>query len=230
MLSRSPVSVQIPSGWFWMGSEGHYSWESPRHRVFVKQFQLSTTTVNRRDYARFLQETAHTEPKGWDDPQFADPEQPVVGVSWSDAVSYCEWLSTISRKHHRLPTEAEWEKACRGGSVDAKYAWGDEEPESISYFAGEWLGPRRVGEGQPNAFGLFNMGDNVHEWCQDWYSPDYYAVSPKRNPTGPETGTRRVSRGGSWRHAVKASRSAHRSSLPPEYRYTDYGFRVVCGK
>jgi hypothetical protein len=71
------------------------------------------------------------------------------------------------------------------------------------------------------------MGDNVHEWCLDWYDPQYYEASPEMNPTGPLSGARRVSRGGSWRHRVKASRNAHRSSLPPEFRYTDYGFRLV---
>jgi formylglycine-generating enzyme required for sulfatase activity len=71
------------------------------------------------------------------------------------------------------------------------------------------------------------MGDNVHEWCTDWFDPDYYAHSPEADPAGPESGTRRVSRGGSWRHVVKASRNAHRSSLPPQFRYTDYGFRLV---
>src|SRR5262249_34890106 len=121
---------------------------------------------------------------------------------------------------------AEWEKACKGGG-DFDYAWGDEPPESFEYFRGEWRAPRPVGVWPANAYGLFDIGHNVHEWCLDWYAPDYYAVSPDQNPAGPETGTRRVSRGGSWRHAVKASRAAHRSSLPPDYRYTDYGFRVV---
>ena len=84
-----------------------------------------------------------------------------------------------------------------------------------------------MAEGPANGYGLFNMGDNVHEWCLDWYGENYYPVSPEINPLGPENGTRRVSRGGSWRHQIKASRAAHRSSLPPSYRYTDYGFRLV---
>jgi formylglycine-generating enzyme required for sulfatase activity len=71
------------------------------------------------------------------------------------------------------------------------------------------------------------MGENVHEWCMDWFAADYYANSPEENPVGPLEGTRRVSRGGSWRHQIKGSRSAHRSSLPPEFRYEDYGFRIV---
>lgn len=210
-----------------MGSENRYSWESPRHRVWLEAFHISVTTVTRREYSRFLLDTGHREPAGWDQPQFADPEQPVVGIDWFSAITFCEWLSKKEGQCYRLPTEAEWEKACRGGVDDHHYAWGNEPPELIEYFGGGWTGPRRVKEWQANGYGLFNMGDNVHEWCSDWYAGDYYAASPDRNPTGPETGTRRVSRGGSWRHQIKASRAAHRSSLPPHYAYADYGFRMV---
>jgi formylglycine-generating enzyme required for sulfatase activity len=210
-----------------MGSEGRYDWESPRHRVFLDAFEMSATAVTRSEYARFLSVANHPEPKDWLNPYFNDARQPVVGVNWLDAVAYCEWLSAIVRESYRLPTEAEWEKACRGGRADAEYAWGDDDPESLDYFKGIWTGPRRVGEWRANGFGLFNMGENVHEWCSDWYAADYYGKSPDHNPQGPDAGTRRVSRGGSWRHLVKASRAAHRSSLPPEYRYMDYGFRLV---
>ncbi len=227
VLPIEPATVRIMSGPFWMGSEGHYSWESPRHQVFLETFEIGRTSVTRSEYASFLSESDHPEPKSWLDPNLSDPQQPVVGVTWFDAAAYCEWLSIILDQTYRLPTEAEWEKACRGGALDLDYAWGDEAPQSFAYFQGRWLGPRQVGKWQPNNLGLFNMGDNVHEWCLDWYDPGYYAVSPMHNPTGPETGTRRVSRGGSWRHHVKAARCAHRSSLPPEYGYTDYGFRVV---
>lgn len=210
-----------------MGSEGHYPyWESPRHRVFLDEFRISPTSVTREEYQRFLTATGHVEPRDWNAPNFSDPQQPVVGVNWFDAVRYCEWLSESTGERFRLPTEAEWEKACRGGD-DAVYAWGDEPPEAHPYFQGEWNGPRRVGEWQANPYGIFNLGENVHEWCGDWFAADYYSASPEINPTGPESGSRRVSRGGSWRHLVKFSRAAHRSSLPPQFRYTDYGFRVV---
>ena len=210
-----------------MGSDGGHAWEAPRHRVFTDAFEIAQTTVSRREYARFLEAMDWTQPRGWTDPAFADPEQPVVGVSWFDALAYCEWMSQRSGVPCRLPTEAEWEKACRGGADDTLYAWGCEPPESLEYFQGEWPGPRRAAEGPVNAYRLFHMGDNVHEWCRDWYDPHYYQVSPEKNPTGPESGSRRVSRGGSWRHSVKASRAAHRSSIPPGYRYTDYGFRLA---
>lgn len=219
--------VLIPAGWFWMGSERHYMWERPRHRVWLDEFEISSTAVLRSEYAEFLKVTSHAYPAGWDDPQFSRPDQPVVGVTWFDAVAYCQWFSKLCGEQCRLPSEAEWEKACRGGIEDSDYAWGNEPPDAIEYFRGEWTGPRIVAQDAPNGYGLFNMGDNVHEWCSDWYSEKYYATSGERNPGGPENGTRKVSRGGSWRHQIKASRAAHRSSLPPHYAYTDYGFRVV---
>ena len=210
-----------------MGSDKNYQWEKPRHRIWLDAFEIARYPVTRGEYARFLNEMPYPEPKGWHDPLLSDPNQPVVGVSWFAATSYCEWLSKQYPATLRLPTEAEWEKACRGGLEDAEYAWGDQAPGEIQYFRGEWKGPKPVGLWGPNGYGLFNIGDNVHEWCLDWYGADYYASSPEKNPAGPESGTRRVSRGGSWRHQIKASRAAHRSSLPPEYQYTDYGFRVV---
>ena len=218
--------VTIPEGWFWMGSDNHYRWERPRHQVWLDAFAIAKFAVTRQEYAEFLADTPYPRPPCWNDPAFGCSEQPVVGVSWFAASAYCEWLSKQTGEIYRLPTEAEWEKACRGGLENAAYAWGDESIETIEYFRGDWNSPRPVGQGPRNGYGLFNMGDNVHEWCIDWYGEQYYAASPERNPAGPEDGSRRVSRGGSWRHQLKASRAAHRSSLPPGYAYTDYGFRI----
>jgi formylglycine-generating enzyme len=159
--------IRIPAGWFWMGSEGRYPWESPRHRVFVDCFFISPVSVTRADYRQFLAATDPEEPAGWREPRFSDPRQPVVGVSWFDAVRYCDWLSATTALRWRLPTEAEWEKACRGGLDDAEYAWGGDSPDVIPYFRGAWDGPRRVAEGTANGYGLFNLGDNVHEWCRN---------------------------------------------------------------
>jgi len=157
------------------------------------------------------------------------PEQPVVAVSWFEAVAYCEWLSHVTGRDYRLPTEAEWERAARGGVDGKQFPWGDDSPQSLPDYSTRWLtGPEPVGKYAPNAFGLHDIGDNVHEWCSDWYDANYYAVSPQHNPCGPAEGTRRASRGGSWRHHIKAARCAARSSIPPQFRYADYGFRIAC--
>ncbi len=233
-----PTLVGIPAGWFLMGCDSGQDNEKPVHRVWVDEFLLAARQVTNAEYEWYLLDTKTLPPPFWSDPAFNHPEQPVVGVSWHDAVRYCEWLSeTIGKSTRgtkfRLPTEAEWERAAGGGRDGALYPWGDESPQSLAGYtarcAGYWkTGPEPVARAEANAYGLYNMCDNVHEWCSDWYAPKYYAVSPERNPRGPETGERRASRGGSWRHHVKMSRCAARSSIPPEFKYADYGFRVAC--
>ena len=224
-----PALVHIPAGWFLMGCETGQDNEKPVHRVWVDEFLLGACQVTNADYAHFLRDTGSQPTAFWNDANFSHPQQPVAGVSWHEAVCYCEWLTARAGPRFRLPTEAEWERAARGGREGALFPWGDAPPQSLPGYADRWkTGPEPVGRGEPNGFGLFNMCDNVHEWCRDWFAADYYAVSPERNPGGPETGERRASRGGSWRHHIKMSRCAARSSIPPEFQYADYGFRVAC--
>ncbi|HYL10520.1 MAG TPA: formylglycine-generating enzyme family protein [Candidatus Acidoferrales bacterium] len=223
-----PAMVRIPEGRFRMGCEAGRDDEKPEHRVWVDAFDLAACQTTNAEYAVFLKASKHPEPLHWRDPLFSNPQQPVVAISWFDAVAYCEWLSRMTRKRYRLPTEAEWERAARGGRDETLYPWGDAPPEEVPDYERRWkTGPEPVGLYAPNTYGLYNLGDNVHEWCADWYDPGYYAGSPERNPSGPADGSRRASRGGSWRHQIKVSRTAARSSIPPEFKYADYGFRCA---
>jgi formylglycine-generating enzyme len=228
-LFIEPILVCIPSGWFLMGSENGQDNERPVHRVWIDEFNLAACQVTNAEYSSFLVSAGITPPPFWSDLNFNHPQQPVVAVSWFEATHYCDWLSAQTGKKYRLPTEAEWERAARG-SVDGKlFPWGDAAPQTLPYYATRWKnGPEPVAGYSPNAYGLYDISENVHEWCSDWYSPDYYAVSPDRNPGGSENGERRASRGGSWRHHIKVTRCAARSSIPPQFQYADYGFRVAC--
>ena len=205
--------VTLPGGRFLLGQNDGRDDERPAHFVTIAPFQIARYPVTNAGYAAFRPFA------------FTDPTLPVTSVSWHDAADYCAWLATQWNLPVRLPTEAEWEFAARGGQHQQLYPWGDTLPEVIP---GRWSdGPEPVGLGQPNAYGLYDMCQNVHEWCADWYDPTYYTVSPEDNPQGPPHGVRRASRGGAWRHHIKYSRCAARSSIPPEFRYADYGFRIA---
>ena len=228
----------IPAGAFLMGDYNGRPSERPAHRVWVSAFRLALLPATNRDYGAFLAATGHEEPRFWNDAKFNVPRQPVTGVSWHDAVAYCDWLSEGTGLRYRLPTEAEREKASRGGLEGAAFPWGDDAGggaggEDAGGAGGNASGrfpqdaPWEVGRSEPNGYGLLDMAYNVHEWCSDWFDREYYASSPERDPQGPRSGTRRASRGGAWRHDVKVCRCAARSGIDPSFRYNDYGFRVA---
>jgi formylglycine-generating enzyme len=230
-ICLEPRLAPVPSGWFMMGSTTGQDCERPVHRVWVDAFLLATTQITNAEYERFLRATGSPAPPFCNDPNFYHPQQPVTGVSWFEADNYCKWLASQTGRAYRLPTEAEWERAARGDMEQKEFPWGDDDdpPQSLPDYATRWLnGPEVVARYAPNTFGIYNLCDNVHEWCSDWYDPAYYASSPDRNPRGPEQGQRKASRGGSWRHHVKVSRCSARSSIPPNFQYADYGFRVAC--
>jgi len=227
MTETSSVFVTIPPGWFVMGSDDGQPAERPTHEVWLDRFQLARYPVTRREYVVFLDNTGHEPPRDWQNPQFAEDNLPVVGVSWRDAGAFCEWQSQHNEEV-RLPTEAEWERAARGGVEGQTYPWGDEIPAWVpKQGRGPLESPWPVTLGTPNGFGLYGIAGNIHEWCSNWHGRDFYDTSPRVNPVGPGEGRRKASRGGAWRHALTMNRTAARSSLDPSFRYTDYGFRLA---
>ncbi len=228
-LAIEPALIQIPAGWFLMGSNSGQDCERPIHRVWTDAFLLAATQVTNAEYERFLRATSAAPPPFWQGPKF----QSSPAARCRSLLARSHPILRVAEFANRpaptdLPTEAEWERAARGGLEQKNFPWGDEPPQSLPNYATRWqTGPEQVARYAPNAFGLYDIGDNVHEWCSDWYDPNYYAASPDRNPRGPEQGKRKSSRGGSWRHHIKVARCAARSSIPPEFQYADYGFRVA---
>ena len=228
-LLAVPSILYLSGGEYWMGQHDGRDEERPVHRVRVSPFGLGITQVTNAQYDLYCNATGRPMTRFRQQEGFNHPDQPVVAPSWFDAVTYCEWLTTMTGNRFRLPTEAEWEWAARGGLESRLYPWGDEPATERKDYHSRWLaGPEPVATSAPNGYGLFDMCENVHEWCCDWYDSKYYSVSPCDNPGGQSHGIRRVSRGGSWRHQVRISRCAARSSIPPEFEYADYGFRVAC--
>ena len=252
--------------------------ETPRHRVRItKAFYMGAYETTLKEFLKFYHaanykieaerdrkpswgydasgkfiESPNFRPwqPGWEQTQ----DHPVNYVTWNDAVAFCKWLSQQDGKKYRLPTEAEWEYACRAGTTTRYWCGNDpEELVRVGNVADEdwkkWKEakrggavsnpdgylPRRdgyvftapVGKFRPNAFGLYDVHGNVGEWCQDWYADDYYAKSPVDDPQGPTAGSSRVLRGGGWDIAPVNDRSARRNAGRPTYRRHDIGFRVV---
>jgi sulfatase modifying factor 1 len=231
-MNESPAAfvgsfAPIPGGWFTMGTTRGHEDERPPHRVWVDGFELGICPVTRAEYERFVDATGHELPRDWTLPAFSEPDLPVVGVSWHDAVAYCTWQSEDDGRPVRLPTEAEWEFAARGPQ-EAFFPWGDTIPEWMPNGGhGPLLAPWPVTLGEPTAFGLLGITANIHEWCADWHQKDYYSQSPERNPAGPDEGLRRAARGGAWRHARTLCRATLRSGIDPSFRYNDFGFRLA---
>ena len=147
-----PTMMVIPEGWFLMGSDTGQDNERPIHRVWIDGFYLAACQITNQEYARFLQDTGKPPPPCWIDPNFNHPQQPVVAVSWLEAVAYCDWLTAKLGREYRLPTEAEWERAARGAIEGKQFPWGDEPPESRPQYASLWkTGPEPVGRSLPNS-------------------------------------------------------------------------------
>ncbi|MEI8375858.1 MAG: formylglycine-generating enzyme family protein [Planctomycetota bacterium] len=247
--------------------------EHPQHRVRItKPFYLGTYHVTRGQFRQFVTDTGYktdaekgfgfkgafgwnpdtkafdlNEKYSWRNAGFEQTdEHPVVNVSWNDAEAFCKWLSKKESKTYRLPTEAEWEYACRAGTT-TRYFSGD-DPETLAKVGNvadatakakfpDWTWTIKASDGyvftspvgsfQPNAFGLYDMHGNAWQWCADWYGEEYYAASPASDPNGPGSGDSRVLRGGSWDFWPNFARSAARFGITPGDRFYLTGFRVL---
>ncbi|HOX43831.1 MAG TPA: SUMF1/EgtB/PvdO family nonheme iron enzyme [Myxococcota bacterium] len=219
------MMIQIPAGESWMGCSlddfGCKEEEKPLHKVHLGEFWMDATEVTVAAYRRCVEAGRCEEPGTQKHCNWAESgreQHPINCVSWDRARAYCGWVGK------RLPTEAEWEKAARGGSIRARYG----ELGAVAWF-GEGLAGQThpVRQKQPNGFGLHDTLGNVWEWCADWSSGDYYQRSPARNPPGPARGESRVLRGGSWSDPEASQRVSARKGAPPEVGNGTIGFRCA---
>lgn len=234
-----PDMVRLTGGKFVMGDKDEV--DAPPHEVVVGPILMDRQLVTQEQYQRVMGDN----PARW-----KGARNPIEQVRWSDAVRYCNrrseleglkpcydlktWKCDFAANGYRLPTEAEWEFACRAGTTTA-YFFGD-SPAKLGTYA--WYDknaggrPRPVGQKQPNPWGLHDMAGNVWQWCNDFYKVDYYATAPRENPKGPDTGENKVVRGGAWRFGAESCRSGYRYNESPGYAdvcfgYDIYGFRCV---
>lgn len=228
--------VWIPQGTFQMGSRlsenDRSEDDGPLHAVEIsKGFWLGRYELTKAQWKAVM----GTEPWQLQYCVLGDLRSPAVYVSWGDAQAYIARLNARGKGHFRLPTEAEWEYACRAGtqtqfyygddpsySLIGKYAWGS---GNTVYAGRDYALP--IGQKKPNAWGLYDMYGNVWEWCQDWYDKEYYAKSPETDPKGPSSGHRRVVRGGGFNFGPETMRSARRGAEVPGRVYYNLGFRVA---
>ncbi|MEW6266563.1 MAG: formylglycine-generating enzyme family protein [Thermodesulfobacteriota bacterium] len=244
---RTFVMVRIPAGEFTMGSAvGHGDVdEFPPRQVFLDEYLIGRHPVTAAEWVRFLNALPEYDPRYfepsrettvfWMDGRFLPRKgcarHPANGVTWFGAEAYCRWLSDQTEREYRLPTEAEWEKACRGGLEGRRYPWGNEPATGMAQYEQTWVDPKHtlspVGAYPPNPYGLHDLVGNVWEWCQDWYDRNYYQRSPQANPTGPENGEFKVLRGGSWGCLDVQIRCGIRVGERPDVSESRVGFRLA---
>ena len=218
-----PEFVAVEGGTFQMGSNSGYN-EKPVHSVTVSDFNISKTEVTFEQYDAFCDAIGRDKP---DDEGWGRGNRPVIYVDWQDAFDYCEWMSKTTGKTYRLPTEAEWEYAARGGSKSKGYTYsGGNNLYAVAWYDNNSRDKTHpVAQKQPNELGLYDMSGNVYEWCSDWYGD--YSSSPQTDPQGSNSEEYRVLRGGGWLHHDSGCRVAFRLGYSPDGRYNFYGFRLV---
>ena len=234
LITFLALFVQIPGGTFTMGRSRETPDDKtnmrpmilrddrPTHKVTIDAFDMDTHEVTQAQYAEFVKKTGHRVPYHWLGGKVPAGKEnhPVHNVDWDDANAYCKSVDK------RLPTEAEWEYAARGGLEGMDFPWGDKiTPADARFNTAEGPGP--VGQYKPNAFGLFDMAGSVSEWCNDWFERAYYEKSPDKNPKGPETGQYKIIRGGSWSDGPRRVTVFFRNWVRPNQTTPNIGFRCA---
>ena len=225
--------ILIPSGTFDIGDHSGKDKAAVRRTVLLDSFYMDVHEVTVGQFKQFVDQSGYNYGGNWSEvnKHSLGDDHPMICVNWNDATAYAEWSGK------RLPTEAEWEKAARGGLNGKLYVWGD-DMKFVNLHANffgvqgkdqwdETTAP--VGSFFSNGFGLYDMAGNAYEWCADWYSKDYYLDAPYKNPLGPNSGERRVLQGGSWTSDTTFLRLANRFDSFPNDRYNNFGFRCVSG-
>ena len=224
----------IPAGSFEMGDsknepENWMKRSRPVHTVQLREFYMDIHEVTVGQFMNFVNQSGYQYSGNWDDVAKFSPDDnyPMVQVNWDDATAYAKWAGK------RLPTEAEWEYAARGGLVGKRYPLGDELTDDDANWINTMIGKDRwkycspVGSFEANGYGLYDMVGNAFEWCADWYSENYYSQSRVDNPQGPSTGEFRVVRGGFWSNYASVLWLAYRDSIASFNKIDDLGFRCV---
>lgn len=234
LVAHASQMVSIPAGEFTMGRTKTTNDDKtgmrprvllddrPARTVKLRAFQINAKEITNAEYAAFVQKTKHRAPYHWINGQHtpATAEFPVYNVSWEDAKAFCEWGGK------RLPTEAEWERAARGGVEGKDYPNGDTLTIKDARYAAT-DGPTATGKFPPNALGLYDMAGNVAEWTADWFAGDYYTLGENDNPQGPKEGLYKVIRGGAWSDTPKRVTVFFRNWVRPTQRTPNIGFRCA---
>ena len=217
--------VYVSGGTFTMGATSEqgsdaYYWEQPAHSVTLSGYYIGKYEVTQALWKAVM---------GSNPSSFKGDNLPVENVSWNDVQKFLRKLNAMTGKRYRLPTEAEWEFAARGGNSSRGYKYsGSNSIGNVAWYDGNSSDrTHAVGTKSPNELGIYDMSGNVYEWCQDWYSSSYYGSSPRTNPKGPNSGSNRVRRGGSWGHDAGRCRVLSRSGYSPVHRDNSLGFRLA---
>jgi len=263
IVSDAKINVlsQVEEGSFLMGEGAGI--DDPVHEIVLDVYGICPHAVSNEEYKLFCDATNRNYPQEGSNYQAPTgyflnyKDYPVVGISWYDAVSYCNWLSELdnlepcynlsnwifdpTKSGYHLPTEAQWEKAARGALSQKTFPWGDTAPgnrcnysgyagallETMPDFDGQGRGTIQVESLNTNYYGMYNIAGNVWEWCNDWYQRNYYDVSPSENPLGPESGEEKVIRGGAWNTSDIKLHCAFRDRYSPGIKQYDIGFRIA---